>query len=131
MTTLCNTTEKSFSNGMHGSVSMTICVPTFKQVPNAMIDMLAKMKGAHDCALLIFDDGSADGTLTAQIEQSLLKYPGPAQLITALQNAGRSHARNRLEQAAHTNWILFLDADMLPDNMSPETRSDRMHCVPP
>ena len=36
-------------------------------------------------------------------------------LITGSENKGRSHARNRLIAHAKTDWILFLDADMLPD----------------
>jgi len=45
-----------------------------------------------------------------------LRYPGPARLITADENTGRSHARNRLQALAETDWVLFLDADMRPDD---------------
>lgn len=106
----------TFSNGLPGTVHLSICIPTFRHPPCALIDRLATMGGAQACALIVYDDGSRDGALTDALKNSVRRYPGPAQLITAAANAGRSHARNRLVDAAHTDWVLFLDADMLPDN---------------
>jgi len=74
------------------------------------------MPGAEDCTLLIFDDGSQDPALTRQLTRQVMRFPGPARLVSAPKNCGRSHARNRLFALAEANWILFLDADMQPDD---------------
>lgn len=108
--------EELSSNNISSSVKLTVCIPTYKYNPSALVKSLAKMAGAGESSLLIFDDGSLDKLLTSELLELVMAYPGPAQLITSFQNAGRSHARNRLEKLSQTDWILFLDADMLPDN---------------
>jgi glycosyltransferase involved in cell wall biosynthesis len=108
--------EDVLSNGVAGEALISICIPTWKDGADALLASLIRLEGAQECTLLIFDDGSGDSDLTRQLARQILRYPGPARLITAPQNAGRSHARNRLTELAETDWILFLDADMRPDD---------------
>jgi len=108
--------EDVLSNGVTGEALLSICIPKWKDSADALLASLVRLDGADQCTLLIFDDGSGDEGLTRLLAQQILRYPGPARLITAPQNAGRSHARNRLIELAETNWILFLDADMRPDD---------------
>ncbi len=108
--------EEVVSNGLGGDVKISICVPTWKDGADALLASLIRLEGAKECSLLIFDDGSLDSDLTRQLARQILRYPGPARLITAPRNMGRSHARNRLQAFAETDWVLFLDADMLPDD---------------
>ena len=108
--------EDVVSNGVAGEAKLSICVPTWKDSADALLASLIRLQGAKECTLLIFDDGSFDETLTRQLARHIMKYPGPARLITSRANKGRSHARNRLMRMAETDWILFLDADMKPDD---------------
>lgn len=107
--------EDVFSNSKAGEAQITICVPTWKDSADALLCSLARLPGAEQCTLLIFDDGSIDSDLTSQLVRHVMRFPGPARLISAPKNIGRSHARNRLQALAETDWILFLDADMQPD----------------
>lgn len=108
--------EDVLSNGVSGEVALSICIPAYKDSADALLASLVRLDGAAQCTLLIFDDGSGDAELTRVLARQILRFPGPARLITAPGNAGRSHARNRLIDLAETDWILFLDADMRPDD---------------
>ena len=107
--------EAVVSNGKDGAARLSICIPTWRDSADALLASLIRMPGADECSLLIFDDGSLDSDLTRQLVRQIRRYPGPARLISAPANRGRSHARNRLMALAESEWILFLDADMLPD----------------
>lgn len=108
--------EDVISNGKTGDAKISICIPTWRDSADALLCSLPRMKGAEDCTLLIFDDGSYDPALLRQLTRQVMRYPGPARLISAPKNCGRSHARNRLFDLAETEWVLFLDADMQPDD---------------
>ncbi|MEM9572615.1 MAG: glycosyltransferase [Pseudomonadota bacterium] len=108
--------EEVISNGKTGDAKISICVPTWRDSADALLCSLPRMPGAEECTLLIFDDGSHDPTLLRQLTRQVMRFPGPARLISAPKNCGRSHARNRLFDLAETEWVLFLDADMQPDD---------------
>jgi len=108
--------EEVISNGKTGDARLSICVPTWRDSADALLCSLMRMANAEQCTLLIFDDGSLDPSLTRQLTRQIMRFPGPARLICAPKNSGRSHARNRLFDLAEAQWILFLDADMQPDD---------------
>ncbi|MEL8054719.1 MAG: glycosyltransferase family A protein [Pseudomonadota bacterium] len=108
--------EGVLSNGVPGEATLTICVPAYKDSADALLASLIRLDDADQCTLLIFDDGSQNADLTRILTQQILRFPGPARLITSQDNMGRAHARNRLIALAETDWILFLDADMHPDS---------------
>lgn len=103
-------------NGIDADVRLTICVPAFRDDAGPLIKQLTRLPDAKACALMIYDDGSNFPAMTNSIVSKLSAYPGPATLISATANHGRAHARNRLTAHATTDWILLLDADMLPDS---------------
>ncbi|MEL7032748.1 MAG: glycosyltransferase [Pseudomonadota bacterium] len=108
--------EEVISNGRTGDALISICVPTWRDSADALLSSLLRQPGAEQCTLLIFDDGSHDPSLLRQLTRQILRFPGPARLVSAPKNCGRSHARNRLFDLAETDWVLFLDADMQPDD---------------
>lgn len=108
--------EEVISNGKKGEAKICICVPTWKDTADALFASLIRLPGADACTLLVFDDGSQDSDLTRQLTRQIRRYPGPARLVSAPKNSGRSHARNRLRALAETDWVLYLDADMQPDD---------------
>ncbi len=108
--------ERVHSNAKEGLARLSICVPAYKDDPLPLLSRLAELSGVEQCTLLIYDDGSADAELTAKLTRAIDAFPAPARLITSAVNAGRSHARNRLLERAEADWLLLLDADMLPDD---------------
>ena len=108
--------ERVHSNAKDGLARLSICVPAYKDDPLPLLSRLSELTGVEQCTLLIYDDGSDDNAMTAQITNAIDSFPAPARLITAKINIGRSHARNRLIARAEADWLLLLDADMLPDD---------------
>ena len=108
--------ETIVGNGIQTAAVLTIAVPVYRDNPGTMIDALSKCPGAENTAILVYDDGGADPELTAHLEKAIGAWPGPGKLISAAENRGRAFARNRLLAHAPTDWVLLLDADMLPDN---------------
>lgn len=98
------------------SGELTILIPTYHDDASALVHALGKCAGAHRVRLVIYDDGSHDQVLEARLIQALLAFPGTARVMIADVNVGRSKARNILLSDAETDWVIFLDADMLPDD---------------
>lgn len=114
--------ETVLSNGVSGEAALTICVPCYHDSAEALAATLVRLPDAARATLVFYDDGSGDEALTRRLAQHIMAFPGPARLVTAPDNHGRSHARNRLVALAETDWILFLDADMRPDDEAFLTR---------
>ncbi len=108
--------ETVTSNGVGGKALLSICIPSYRDDATPLIEALAKLNGTEHCTLLLYDDGCCDEALIAGHKDAVLTYPSPARFISAEKNFGRSHARNRLVAMAEADWILLLDADMLPDS---------------
>lgn len=114
--------ETMFSNGKSGTATLTICVPSYRDSAIPLLESLSALQNIDNCSLVLFDDGSADEAATQKHMEAIAAFPSPARLITSARNFGRSHARNRLVALAEAEWILLLDADMLPDDSEFLTR---------
>ena len=108
--------EHITDNGVQAMPMISICIPAWHDAATPLLSSLATLARQEHCEVLVYDDGSSDPAMTQSIEQSLSKINAPARLITATENHGRSHARNRLIAHAKAEWLLLLDADMLPDD---------------
>lgn len=115
MTPIIPTPSQEMHFGPHaaGPVIMSILVPFYHDDPSALIAALSD-QALTSIELVLYDDGSADNELSFRINTEAGQSRLPVRLITATENRGRSHARNALVQAARGNYLLFLDADMLP-----------------
>lgn len=108
--------ETVTDNGATYPARLSICIPAWRDTASPLLTKLADLPEHATCEVLIYDDGSADADMTATITAHLSQFQGHAKLITAHQNKGRSYARNRLIDHAQCDWLLMLDADMLPDD---------------
>lgn len=65
--------------------------------------------------LLFADDGSPQAHWREALQSLLQDAAVPARVLVAARNLGRSAIRNRLIEAARGEYLLMIDADMLPD----------------
>ena len=108
--------ETITENGKTSAATMSICIPAWRDAASPLLASLARLPEHLLCEVLVYDDGSDDPDMTATIKAHIDALDGPAKLITAHENKGRSFARNRLMDHARYDWLLMLDADMLPDD---------------
>ncbi len=98
-----------------GNLIMSILVPFFGDDPTQLIASISA-QACTGIELILYDDGTQNTELHDQVQQVVAETNLPTQVLTCGNNHGRSIARNRLIQAAQGQYLLFLDADMLPGN---------------
>ncbi len=97
--------------------ALSILIPYYKDDPRpALASLLEHAAGRRDIEILIYDDGSDMADLNRAVCAAVKEAESPAGLFIAAQNRGRSFARNYLKDQARADWVLFLDADMRPEN---------------
>lgn len=95
---------------------ISICVPAYRYDVSPLINTLAACNAAGLTELIIHDDGSADHDMLARMEACAGEALLAVRIISADTNRGRSAARNAAMHHARADWILLLDADMIPDD---------------
>lgn len=95
---------------------LSVLTPFYRYDPSAMLKRFAQAPAGVEFVLL--DDGSASAELVANVVTAAHATGAPARVVVCEQNLGRSKARNRLIAEAQGDYVLFLDADMLPDTLS-------------
>ncbi len=96
--------------------AISVLIPSYHDDPCALIRRLSQCMSSETIEILVYDDGSLDSSLGARIADALDSFDGAGCLISADTNKGRSSARNRLQSVSRADWLLFVDADMLPLN---------------
>ncbi|MET0545697.1 MAG: glycosyltransferase, partial [Caulobacterales bacterium] len=94
--------------------TLSVLTPFLRDDPTPLIEALGRNPGAAE--LIILDDGTNDPVLAEKVAAAIEAFPGAARFIRSTVNLGRSAGRNRLIAEARAAHVLFLDADMLPDN---------------
>lgn len=93
---------------------LSVLVPFYRDDAADLVAALDAQIIGLPVELLVYDDGTGDAALTAKMTTATGATKGAAALITNSENHGRSAARNALYEASRGEWVLFLDADMLP-----------------
>jgi glycosyltransferase involved in cell wall biosynthesis len=96
-----------------GNPRLSVLIPFLGDDPVQLINELAAQSDAIEIVLL--DDGGQDAELAVRVTEAVAALAVPARLVRLAANAGRARGRNRLAAEARSPWLLFLDADMLPD----------------
>jgi glycosyltransferase involved in cell wall biosynthesis len=92
---------------------LSVLTPFYRYDPSAL---LARLKNApQGVEFILIDDGSSSASLIANVIASAERLNAPVRLIIWGKNRGRAAARNRMIAEARGEYVLFLDADMLPD----------------
>lgn len=94
-----------------GEPRLSVLVPYYKDDPKDLLAALANSKGIE---ILLYDDGTGDEAINEALLIAAEKAGVAVRLFFAPINKGRSTARNVLTENAKAEWVLFLDADMLP-----------------
>ena len=94
---------------------ISICVPAYRHDVSKLIAALSACAGAALAEIIIHDDGTADHDMLARMQYEASRQHIAVRLIAADANRGRASARNRAIAHARADWVLLLDADMLPD----------------
>ncbi len=96
---------------------LSVLIPFFNDDASDLIKDLARQKCSESIEVVLVDDGSERLDLTSRLQSLITSLPIGICLITLKQNEGRAAARNHLQQAARSDWLLFLDADMRPASL--------------
>lgn len=101
---------------------LSICVPAYGHDVSSLMTALAECENAGLAELIVHDDGAGDHDLLARLQQEAGRLRLAVRLIAADANRGRAAARNAAIAHARADWVLLLDADMLPDEPAFLTR---------
>jgi glycosyltransferase involved in cell wall biosynthesis len=112
------TTERVYDNiyWRGAAPRISICVPAYRHDVSALMEAIAGCASSGLAELIIYDDGSGDPDLLDRIEGHASYTLAAIRVVFAEKNRGRSAARNAATRHARADWILLLDADMLPDD---------------
>lgn len=94
--------------------ALSVLIPFFKDDASALVAALANQKLSDQIEIILVDDGTGQPNLTSRLQNIIDELPAAICLLTLSENEGRAAARNRLQQKARSEWLLFLDADMRP-----------------
>jgi glycosyltransferase involved in cell wall biosynthesis len=97
---------------------LSICIPLYRYDVTKLIDALAACKTSSLAEIVLYDDGSGDHELLAKLESHAGRVPAAVRIVSAAANRGRAAARNAAFKHARSEWLLLLDADMMPDSES-------------
>ena len=93
---------------------LSVLTPFYRYDPGAMLAALAN--APRDVEIVLLDDGSCSATLLSSVVAAAERTGAPVRIVVWENNRGRAEARNRLITEARGEYVLFLDADMIPDS---------------
>ncbi len=98
---------------------LSVLVPYYHDDPNLLLsDLIGQAEGVEGVEILLYDDGTNDANVNIRLGHAANKTTAAVRLFFAANNKGRSTARNYLKSQAKANWVLFLDADMRPQEVT-------------
>jgi hypothetical protein len=108
--------ERLVRLGEAAETYLSVLIPFHRDNPSPLLARLAH--APREVELILLDDGSNDAALLSRVVEAAIKCGVRVRIIVWQVNRGRAAARNRLMTEAAGGYVLFLDADMLPDRAS-------------
>lgn len=95
---------------------LSILIPTYNYNITGLVESLSKQlkNGLFPFEILVFDDCSSNMEIT-KANKSIEKLAN-CYYLQNTENKGRTATRKALAEKAQYNWLLFMDADVLPKN---------------
>lgn len=107
--------ERVICLGPHSAMPrLSVLTPFHRDDPSALLKRLANAPAGVEFILL--DDGSGCANLLSNVIAASAALAAPVTIVVLKHNLGRAAGRNRLIAEARGEYVLFLDADMLPDS---------------
>lgn len=94
--------------------TLSVLTPFHCYDPAPLLDRMACAPEGVEFVLL--DDGSGSAELLAAVVAAASALSAPVRIIVWSANRGRAEGRNRLVAEALGEYVLLLDADMIPDS---------------
>lgn len=100
-----------------GPTVLSVVVPFFAYDVRPLAQRLDELaKGVNQAICMVFlDDGSRDAHWAEELWQMASTFSTPTVVGVLKQNAGRARIRNHLCHLTESPYLLYLDADMWPD----------------
>ncbi|MEE9346582.1 MAG: glycosyltransferase family A protein [Robiginitomaculum sp.] len=98
--------------------ALSILIPFYHDDPTSLLSALISQTVEQSVEVLLYDDGTSDAEVNARLRAIAKGSALPVTLMLEAVNKGRSAARNALFARAKSDWVLFLDADMMPETDS-------------
>ncbi len=92
---------------------LSVLTPFHRYDPSPLLKAMANAPAGVEFVLL--DDGSGSAELLARVINAAAELAAPVRIVVWGQNQGRAAGRNRLVAEARGDYVLFIDADMIPD----------------
>jgi glycosyltransferase involved in cell wall biosynthesis len=92
---------------------LSVLTPFHRHDPSALLARFGAAPAGVEFILL--DDGSGSADLACRVISAAERLNAPARIIIWSENRGRAAARNRLITEARGDYVLLLDADLIPD----------------
>jgi glycosyltransferase involved in cell wall biosynthesis len=96
---------------------LSIAIPCHRYDASLLLQRLSACEQAGEVEIILYEDGGGDPWLVKKLQTRVKSLPSPARMIACMTNRGRSAARNAAVAEARADWILLLDADMVPDDV--------------
>ena len=109
---------KTFKNAaakQSGKPVLSVLIPYYRDDPEGLLNALL-LQTNENVEILLYDDGTDDQAINENLQNIAKVGTTSVSLFFAGANKGRSAARNYLQSQAWAKWVLFLDADMLPQS---------------
>lgn len=111
-------TLSSFDNGASADGPLSVLVPfkDYDVLPLAGQLVAQAAAAAVPVEIVFADDGSVDASIGQRLIALFSEQSTRCRVLTGSRNVGRSAIRNRLAESASSPFLLYLDADILPDD---------------